>query len=280
METIVITINNPVELTEGTSDSFFNSLARPLRKVLENGIIGRITYVFYQESDKPLRTFGSFCYTPGKRLLFFSGIIKRSLRWNHERNEVKEFDLPTDTLIDHFSLEKELDTWHIALLDGKGEKVYPLRKYKTRKYPDNTCFWFAISVINFSILEPTPSELKFMFSSHKTDSERKIKDILKARDDAIFSIVSLHDEVTLNYNEYLHFEVIVTNEKRDRIDPPSFINFPITPPSLKSPVQMETQLHVRNHPVHLQEFPGSVFIIVAKHKGILSNEAVITSPIE
>jgi len=84
MNTIVVTVKFPEELTQGTSDSFFNPLARPLRRVLENGIIGRITYTFYQEPVKPIRTFGSFCYTPGERLLFFPGIVNRRLRWNSE----------------------------------------------------------------------------------------------------------------------------------------------------------------------------------------------------
>ncbi len=38
MNTIVVTVKFPEELTQGTSDSFFNPLARPLRRVLENGI--------------------------------------------------------------------------------------------------------------------------------------------------------------------------------------------------------------------------------------------------
>ncbi len=119
-----------------------------------------------------------------------------------------------------------------------------------------------------------------MFSSPETDSERRMKDISKAREGAIFGILNLPNGMTLNKHEYLHFEVLVAKEKRDRIDLPLFINFPITPPSLESPVEMETQMPVRTHPVRLQGFPGSVFIIVAKHKGILSNEAVITSPLE
>ena len=284
MNTIVVTVKFPEELTQGTSDSFFNPLARPLRRVLENGIIGRITYTFYQEPVKPIRTFGSFCYTPGERLLFFPGIVNRRLRWNSERKKkVEKFNLPNNTLIDHYSLEKDLDIWNITLLDGKGEKKYPLRKYKTRKYPDDTCFWFAISVKSPSVLDPTPQELKLMFSSPETDSERRVKDIVEAREDAIFSILSPPDGMTLNEDEYLHFAVLVTKEKRDvryinSLQPP--LNFPITPPSLESPVEMETQMPVRTHPVRLQGFPGSVFIIVAKHKGILSNEAVITSPLE
>ena len=281
MQTIVITISNPKELTQGTSDSFFNPLVRPLRRVLENGVIGRITYVLYQELNKPLRTFGAFCYTPGERLLFFPGIVKRSLRWNSEgKQKIEKFNLPTDTLIDHFSLEKELDKWHITLLDINGEKKYPLRKYKTRRYQDNSLFWFGLSVKSPYVLDPTPRESQFIFPSPETDSERRIQDIIKARDGAIFSLISLPDGLTLNVDEYLHFEVLVTKDKRGGIDLPQFINFPTTPPGLESSVEMETQLTVRTHPVRLQGFPGSVFIVVAKHKGILSNEAVITSPIE
>ena len=124
MNTIVVTVKFPEELTQGTSDSFFNPLARPLRRVLENGIIGRITYTFYQEPVKPIRTFGSFCYTPGERLLFFPGIVNRRLRWNSEgKKKVEKFNLPNNTLIDHFSLEKELDKWHVTLLDEKAKKI-------------------------------------------------------------------------------------------------------------------------------------------------------------
>jgi len=284
METIVITISNPKELTQGTSDSFFIPLVRPLRRVLENGVIGRITYVLYQELNKPLRTFGAFCYTPGERLLFFPGIVKRSLRWNSEgKQKIEKFNLPTDTLIDHFSLEKELDKWHITLLDSNGKKKYPLRKYKTRRYQDNSLFWFGLSVKSPYVLDPTPRESKFIFPSPETDSERRIQDIIKARDGAVFSLISLPNGLTLNTDEYLHFEVLVTKEKRDvryinNLKSP--INFPTEPPSLESSVEMQTQMPVRTHPVRLQGFPESVFIIVAKHKGILSNEAVITSPLD
>lgn len=280
IHTIVVTVDFPEEFTQGTSDVFFNSLARPLRRVLENGIIGKITYVFYQEPGKPSRTFGAFCYTPGERLLFYPGIIKRTLRWNVERNKVRKFNLPEDTLIDHFSLEKELNKWHVTLLDSsKGEKKYPLRTYKTRRYPNKTLFWFALSIKGPRILEPTPQKLQLKFHSPETDSERRIKDIFQARDGAIFSILSLPDGITLDKDEYLHFEVLVTEEKRDRIDLPPFANFPTTLPSLQSPVEMNMQLPARIHPARLQGFPGSIFIIVAKHKGILSNDAIITSPL-
>jgi len=124
MNTIVVTVKFPEEFTQGTNDSFFNPLARPLRNVLENGIVGRVTYAFYKEPDKPIRTFGSFCYTPGERLLFFPGIVNRRLRWNSEgKKKVEKFNLPNNTLIDHFSLEKELDKWHVTLLDEKAKKI-------------------------------------------------------------------------------------------------------------------------------------------------------------
>ena len=71
MNTKVVTVKFPEEFTQGTNDSFFNPLARPLRNVLENGIVGRVTYAFYKEPDKPIRTFGFFCYTPGERLQMF-----------------------------------------------------------------------------------------------------------------------------------------------------------------------------------------------------------------
>jgi len=104
-------------------------------------------------------------------------------------------------------------------------------------------------------------------------------DKILANGNVINKIGSLSGAILCKYYKK-PFYVLVTKDKRGGIDLPQFINFPTTPPSLESSVEMETQLTVRTHPVRLQGFPGSVFIVVAKHKGILSNEAVITSPIE
>jgi len=278
--TIRATLQNPKDRTLGISNSTSNALARPLKKAATDGILGKINYTFYEEQGSPARTFGAFCYTPprGNRILFFPGIGKRILRWHESSEGFKDYSSPCDYLIDHFTLEKDFRSWHITILDKFGRKKVTIEDFQPREYKDRVFFWFALSVNNSSVLEITPSELNLSFKSPKTDAQRRKTNIEKAFENSVPTVLQLARNDMLDKNEYLHFEVYFTKDKREKIKKPPIENLPIKPTNLIYLDEQASNYYSEPYLVLLEEFPGSIFVIVYKFKGRLPQDAIITSP--
>jgi len=82
----------PAEFGKGKSKSMSCALARPYKKLFEEGKpIGRITHVFFKTDKWPSRILGSLCFTRGERLLFFPGLIERKLDWYYSDDGVKSY---------------------------------------------------------------------------------------------------------------------------------------------------------------------------------------------
>jgi len=281
-ETVSVTLNlkNPKDRTSGTSSTFDNTLARPLKKAINDGIFGEINYVMYEEYGEFAHTFGAFCYTPapGNRLLFFPGISKRTLNWHRNTFGFKKFQLPPDILIDHFTLEKDFKTFHISIIDSRGNKKVKLENFEPKRYNNEVFFWFAISLNNTSILEPTPTELNLSFRAPKPDAARRKRNLEMAFAKAIPTVLTLPRNDALDKHEYLHFEVFFTRDKRNKIEKPPIENLPLKSTRL---IYLDEKIsNFLSEPilVPLEEFPGSIFVIVAKFKGDLGQDAIITSP--
>lgn len=107
------------EIGQGRSRGVSNALVRPYRVLInKQKKVGRVAYVFYQESSKCFRIFGSFCYSSGGRLLFFPGVEKKKLLW--DSLDLKR-PMPSQDL-DHFTLEADWKNWHITTLEKKQGK--------------------------------------------------------------------------------------------------------------------------------------------------------------
>lgn len=100
--------------------------------------------------------------------------------------------------------------------------------------------------------------------------------MIDARKDAKFHILQTYDNEPLADDEFLNCEFYVDSQKRgdfERNNKP--IISAIAMATHKS--EQQTDIHVRDHPVELPEFKGTVWISVSKLKGRLGQDAIITT---
>lgn len=242
------------------------SLMRPFRRIAQSGKpTGRINYVFFQEDDINYYIVGSLCYSPKEHLLFFPGLTVRSIKWFGTQCETVGAKNLLG-MIDHFTLQPDFEHGHITTSTNKRID------YRTKLIEPDTRFWFALSVRSPSLLEPMYSKVNFSFACPPSDSRRRTEDIMKARQDAIFHLISLPNQGKVKDFEFLHFEFFIRTDHEFL-----HVNCPIAPPLLESYDEFgEGQRQVRVHPVKLEGLDGKVLIRVSKHPGKLLNDALFT----
>jgi len=244
------------------TDSPSISLLRPFRRIAQSGKpTGRINYVFFQEGNS-LYNLGALCYSPKKRLLFFPGLTYRSIQWFRAPDRtLREQDLLG--IFDHLTLMPDFKRGHITTLTNKRIN------YRTTSIATETWFWFGMSTMSTIGLEPFYSKVKFSFACPPVDSARRIKDIVRAREDAVFHITSLPGTDKVRNDEFLIFEFFIGPDEQFLAS-----GFRVVPPrgAILSNGEKE-EFPVRVHPVSLQGLNGKVWIRVSKHAGEFPNEA-------
>lgn len=240
------------------------SLLRPLRRIARLGKpTGRINYVFFQE-NKSYYIAGSLAYSPESCVLFFPGLTIRSLKWFQRKHQMVRKEGPLE-VIDHLTLEPGYERGHITT------STYKRIRHKTRLIGGNTVFWFAMSMRSPLLLEPLYSKVSFSFTCPSSDIDRRIEDIMKAREDAVFHLMSLAGNDKVGDNEFLHFEFFIGPGGEF-----SAKDFPIVQPLLVTASDNEIQqLPVRLHPVGLQGLNDKVWIRISKPLGELVDDAII-----
>ena len=133
MDTIVATLTwNDIGFGSGRSTDHKCALARPYTRFIAKGKpIGKINYVFLN-TGKPTKIVGSLCHTTGKRILFFPALTGRNVQWVRYSGECCH-SVRTHGLIDHITLESNLEDCHITILDDEGKKSIRLKSFKTKK---------------------------------------------------------------------------------------------------------------------------------------------------
>jgi hypothetical protein len=244
------------------TDSPELSLLRPFRRIVEEGKpTGTINYVFFQGDT--LRILGSLTYSPEGFVLFFPGISDRSMRWfSNKSRTLREHSALG--IVDHFTLEPGFQKGHITSETDLAKKRY---RYRSRTLNGNSIFWFAMSIKHVSVIEPMYSKVRFAFEAPESDSTRRIENIMKARDDAIFHIVSLAKKDRIADNEFLHFQFFIGDR------PPK--DFFVLPHFTEAGNHIHrVKIPIRIHPVALKGLSGKVWITASKHSGILNQDAL------
>jgi hypothetical protein len=258
---------------QGQTSSMFCALARPYRQLIGEGKpVGRINYVFFHVNEWPSHILGSLCFTPGQRLLFYPGLTERQVRWSYLQGELK--DIRSAGSVDHITLEKGYKSWHMTILESDGTKKDHMQSSKVKVIDKNMIFWFGLSLQDASALEITPEELSLTFPSPPRDSDRRIKELLEARENALFHLTTLNAK-TQSKNEFIHFDFFV--------GPPDLIHeilpcfAPIRKPIVFGYSQtLKEGTPFRNHPVSLEGISKKVWIVTSKHIGQLSDRAIFT----
>lgn len=115
---------------------------------------------------------GALCFTKDSRLLFFLGLISRTPRW-HVRGQSNLLKTKSSCYVDHLTLEADLKSLHMTMLDLDSKKSASLEKFRTKKPADDLIYFFGLSVRSERMLESCPQEISFQFSSTPQDCERR-----------------------------------------------------------------------------------------------------------
>lgn len=268
----------------GTSSDPTSALVRPFRLLLDEAKpIGTINYVLFE--GKTLRVLGTFNFTPGKRLLFFPGLIGRKPRWFTKGSLLKPVD-ETD-IVDHLTLEPDFRSYHATML-GPSSSRSVLTSYRTINVKKNLTYWFGLSLLNEEMLEICPEEMVFRFMSPPQDTDRRTKVVLESREGAKFHVISLNPKSEF-VDCYLHFDFIVDRSwfaasiltRWPQLGLPQLglpsapTTAPTEPPMLKARVPISSQIPVRGHPVGIPNFRGIVWVISSVYPGELSEQTLI-----
>ena len=241
------------------------SLLRPFRRIAQLGKpTGTINYVFFQ-GNSSYYTAGSLAYSPESCLLFFPGLTIRSIKWFKGKHETLHKEAPLGA-IDHLTLEPGYKRGHITTSTGKRIK------HRTKLIGPDTVLWFAMSTRSLQLLEPLYSKVKFSFACPPSDSKRRVEDIMKAKEDAIFHLISLAGNDKFGDDEFLHLEFFVGPDRESSVK-----DYPIVEPLLVTASDNEIQqLPIRLHPVSLQGLTDKVWIRVSKPHGKLADDVIVT----
>ena len=261
-----------------------SALVRPFTMLIEGGKpIGRINYLFYR-SDTSF-VLGTLCFTPGRRLLFFPGLVGRTPTW-YSKGTIVHPVRERDRLIDHLTMEANLDSFHATTLRSDGTKKL-LTSCKTKKVIDDLTYWFGLSLQSDKVLEKCPDEIEFQFASSPQDSLRRTRVVMRSREDAKFHIVELSPDSELGPGTFLHVDFLV--DVRDGLlrrfrkwdlakallSAPTVA--PTGPPALKSSVSIPPTAPVRCHPVSVPDFKGIIWVVSSVRTGELVDQAIIGS---
>ena len=181
-------------------------LVRPFYNVLALGKpMGTISYIFYQEKEDYF-ILGSFIYTK-KRILFFPGTTDRRLMVSSEHENLSE----KNQLVDHYSLENDLSTYHLTLENKKiDNSKYP--RMSTIRVKEDMILWLIFGLKNALMLEVAPNTQEIRLKGYNQDDlTRRYRFIEDARGNCIFNVVKVKQEPDSDF--YVNVEIFVSSKQ-------------------------------------------------------------------
>ncbi len=274
---IILTLQFPEPLGSGEVRTENSVFLRPLQVLATQGRpIGKLTYLVTSAAGFPTFTVGSLVHSEGDRIIFFPGLAARHLLW------YTEGEAPDGGVVHHITLDRDRETFHIALEDelgGTSPTSRPrLPRHPTRLLPGGARLWFGLSLRDATVLEVTPSELRFVFSAPPLDSARRVKDMVRAREGSDFHLLSLFDGEPLEAGMFLHFDFAVSPLDREELEP--FQSFaPTGPPLLREAVDTGDQWKLRQYKVELETLSEAIWVVISSWQGRLVEEVILSFPL-
>jgi len=276
-DTIEIKFTNPLGtgLSEGNV-AVSSALGRPFKRLFESGKpIEKLTYIYFQPPQGPLRTLGSLCHSAGGRVVFYPGLTTRSVRWFSQGDKLVPVATLANELLDHITLESDFVRWHSTILTAHGAKRTRIPNQRTRQVEKDLIFWFALCVGNPATLELAPATLTLgPFPVTSSDSKRRAESAIMAREGAVFIITQLHDDETLPSTAFVTFEFWICRNPKERRHE---VVVPIAPPAVAEPLSLPTELQYRGHDIVIPGLSTRFSVNAYKLVGTLAEEAIICS---
>lgn len=209
---LCIPIHYDFPIGRGPSLDENSALVKPFINILKEGKPpDEISFVFHQENENDYFVLGSFVKTLGNRILFFPG-----LKFSRIVHTPTGRDLTNQELhnIDHFTLEKNLNQWHITLVQKSihGAK-YP--SLKTKRVNNNSILWFLMAIRYPTMLESMPKTQEYLLKGPSMDMKRRLENMTKSVEGKQFHVTFVKSP---SLPSFLNFEIFVNS--RGRLDPP------------------------------------------------------------
>jgi len=183
---------------------------QPFKILIKQGRpVGKTIYLVLVHQNE-FYAFGTLNYTKGERFIFFPGI--KDTNFTDNLSGVKG-------ILDHITCERNKKSFHIKLRN-KSRKVpkFPI----TEIYPDHF-YWFSLALGDPNYLQKLKN-LRYIFSAPKSDSTRRLNELMFCFQDLIHHIISppenkLFDDEFLNFNFFISKDKVF-NQKNIKIISP------------------------------------------------------------
>jgi hypothetical protein len=213
-----------------------------------------------------MRLLGTLCYSPRGMLLYFPG-YRGTFITGYDR-KFEPINRREPFMVDHFSLEPNFARWHMTATDRSR-----VQRLNVMPLNGDLVFWFAMSVQRVSEFEPIHRQNSWSFKCPDNDAERRVSDIGRACDGAVFQIVESPALPSSDDPTFWHLEFDVSRSPVDGYPAPP-LHLP--PKPLADINSSSRQIPARSHVVRLPHFHGAVVISATILSGKLSVPVLLT----
>ena len=200
---IVYPLKGAVSGTDGDPDNPFRRALAPL--IEESKLLPSMLPVFTtSQPDGPCeRWLGIFVRSPGGRILFFPGLDDptRGVRGNENGTEVFSRDLH----LDHLSLERSRDRWHLTSPGSRDHQSGP----KALDVGGGRVFWFTMAVQDLSLLRLARNRTVAEFTVQTEAQSFKIQQLQQLSENGRAGKICLPPEPDDDRPHFPFFTVIV-----------------------------------------------------------------------
>ena len=246
---------------------------RPLENLLKDGKpLGKFNYLFYHYNND-YRIIGTIVNTDKKLIFFPATNITKVSDSPLDEHLIKNISLN----IDHFTLDENLEKWHITFKEKKiKNKKYKFQTRKTKKVHDSLRLWFVMAVQSLDKLEKMPKFQEYKLFAQKEDEiERRFLEFIDALEGSTFPVISDKGNPTTDWYLNIEFFIGENNFKDYRENsPPTSAIYNANHLSSNEGKHM-TNLHVRDTFVNLTNSDARFWVRVSKMPGILNKEAYL-----
>lgn len=257
--------------TDGTDADPSNPLWRALSGLfVENSLLPTVCPAFFSDrDDRPTRWLGVFVLSAGERLLFFPGLAPDIIRVRGVQGTEVKFDTPFK--VDHVTLEKDRDSWHVTSPRSKKHQGGPV----PTDLGEGRVLWFGFSLQSPAVLRELKRDTVAAFPTPLKSAGWKRDQLVAAREGKEFPLVVM-PEPQPHADTFPLVSVIVgprdfPSYRGDLLGWPYGSQFVVGEPS------GNVRFHVREQRIHLDDATDIQFRTVWA-PGCLRIPVVLTSP--
>jgi hypothetical protein len=232
----------------GEFEASESAIARPWRRLFQDGADpGTISYVLIRTPNQTTHVLGSFCETPGGRLLFFPGCKGRKL--SNRFNRESEISSSLEGVVDHITLEPHSCRCHITQVLPTGERNVALKLTQRPEVNSRMRAWFGITLRSLDSLDSVPGKLWFTADCPVSDGKRRLT-IFRERGAASrvcqLAIPDVARNSFLQINFFIDYEPTQTRR--------TVVTFlPKGPPELRSAIKIPQTMTAQLQGLNIQE---------------------------